>query len=372
MLMPDGVNFDYDELDRLDFHLRQGMNAGMKHMVLRVVPAGSAAFPFGDANTDNWPVDPDEYPDLKNGEYLGPKFRFGLLKLWSYPPRVLTRDEPGNTSPWYDFVSALAQRYDGNTPDPLNPGEFLPRVDYWQCVEEPDVKSYWYGTATEYFGGVGGDPQVGTLPSFYRAIKDVRPDAVVVGGGNTSHEAGLYLAYEKGVAAGNVYDESVRAFGRSYFDLAFSIASLFDLWANNDEILFEHFDTDKEAIRSRGFFDALFDAHAHYDVIAAHFYDNHQHMEEVVNLYRSRTPFGTQVWLTEYGVVDAPGLGQPSISQEEHAYRTIKGLTIGMGLGVEHMAYTPVMAFPRHSPLVRQPDPAAGAEVLSDDRDAHE
>ncbi|MBK7973910.1 MAG: hypothetical protein IPK07_11780 [Deltaproteobacteria bacterium] len=245
VLAPDGRNFDSIAVNLLDGDVRNAFDYGVSQVLMRVRPGGGAMNPFA-GSADGWPVDTATY-DSKNGEYLGSKDGLGSE---SYPPRVLTDDAPGNTSPWYDFVYAMASRYAGTTPDPKNPGELLPKIDYWSCVEEPDQKSFWYGTAADYFGGVGGDPAIGTLPTFYRAVKAANPDARIVAGGLASHEVGLYLLHELGRAHGNAYDASVRAYGATYFTTNYPIARLMAL-PLSDTDLFLNFENDPWRARAR-------------------------------------------------------------------------------------------------------------------------
>src|SRR5690606_37585711 len=103
---------------------------------------GGGLEPFA-GDSANWPVDLATYTS-KDGEWLGPRNGAALESLTSFPPKILTRDEPGQTSPWYEFVRALAIRYNGCTPDP-DPdflGTKLPRVDFWSTVHEADSKGF--------------------------------------------------------------------------------------------------------------------------------------------------------------------------------------------------------------------------------------
>lgn len=47
-----------------------------------------------------------------------------------------------NAADFGQFAEAIATRYDGHFPDPLNPGQDLPAVTYWQAWNEPNMSVY--------------------------------------------------------------------------------------------------------------------------------------------------------------------------------------------------------------------------------------
>ncbi len=358
VLAPNGRDFDATALRSLDQQVRAADAAGIERIVFRLRPGGGPIAPFAGPES-SWPVDPASY-DAKNGEYLGPKYPIGT---YSYPPRVLTRDEPGNTSPWYQFVFALARRYDGSTPDPQNPTKKLPRVAAWSCVEEPDVKSYWYGTASDYFGGVGGDPRVGTLPSFYRAVKAAQPTAAVIGGALTSHQLGYRLAHDLARAHGNRYDAEVRAWGTRYFSTSYPLQRVF---AANvpDATLFTQIEQDRESRRARNFIDALFAGSApdFYDVLGLHHYDDWSTLDDVIEFHRARSRGIKPMWITELGIADQPPPGTKSwVSESDQAVWLAKKLTVALALGVEHVSFAPVLGVPGFAAI----HPSATSERLA-------
>ncbi len=356
VLQPDGRTFNSTAVNLLDGDIRNAFDYGVSQVLMRVRPGGGSMNPFA-GTPDAWPVDNTIY-DTKDGEYLGPKDGLGSE---SYPPRVLTDDSPGNTSPWYDFVYAVASRYNGTTPDPKNPGKLLPKVDYWSCVEEPDQKSFWYGTASDYFGGVGGDPAIGTLPTFYRAVKAANPDAKIVGGGLASHEVGLYMIHEMGRAHGNAYDASVRAYGAAYFTTNYPIQRLMSL-PLSDADLFTSFETDPERIRARRLIDAFFAAGAYYDVVGVHSYDYWEMQSDLAEFHRARMPAAKPIWFTELGFGDAPPPGVDTVvSESDQAVWLIKKMVLGLADGVEHMSYSPIFSFGGFAPIY----PSASTERLA-------
>ncbi len=84
------------------------------------------------------------------------------------------------------FATAIATRYSGHFPDPLQPGRFLPRVTYWQGWNEPDLSSYLTPQWTHTSHGF-----VPVSPDLYRAMANAFYDAVkAVSSSNTVLLAG--------------------------------------------------------------------------------------------------------------------------------------------------------------------------------------
>ncbi|MGA2928489.1 MAG: hypothetical protein ABSG43_21350 [Solirubrobacteraceae bacterium] len=81
-----------------------------------------------------------------------------------------------------DYAVALGLRYSGHFPDPANPGHMLPRVAAFQVWNEPNLSEYlnpqWSGTSA-------AAPTIyrAMLNSFYRGVKSVDPQALVVTAG---------------------------------------------------------------------------------------------------------------------------------------------------------------------------------------------
>lgn len=348
-LVPDGVTPNQNRLRNLDVEVRTAFEQGMGNVVLRILTGGGGQDPFnGDVST--WPVDMASY-GTKDGEYLGPRWNSLLEGLTAFPPKVLTRDEPGNESPFYAFVYLLASRYNGCTPDPdpLYAGKMLPRVDYFTAVHEPDSKGFWYGTSKEVFGGVGGDPAVGMMPTIWRAVKAANPRAKVVSGGLTSQNLGYYLTFEKAQQAGNLYTTAVRTWGKTYFSTSYQLQQPFNTYLGNDAGLYNHYATDPEEARSRLILDAGFSASADdwYDVVGIHFYDNPVNTLDVMAWIKARQRASKPIWFTEAGFIDQPQLGQaPLLDNDAQARGLIQKFVTLIGEGVEHVVYTPVMASP--------------------------
>jgi hypothetical protein len=86
------------------------------------------------------------------------------------------------------FATALAKRYSGSFPDPLNPGAVLPRVRYWQGWNEPNLSLYltpqWTGTKGHY-KLVSPALYRGLLNAWYRGIKSVSSKNVVLTAGTS-------------------------------------------------------------------------------------------------------------------------------------------------------------------------------------------
>jgi hypothetical protein len=80
-----------------------------------------------------------------------------------------------------EFAKALAARYSGSYPDPLLPGQSLPRVRYFEAWNEPNLDTYlnpqWEGNEW-----VGPSLYRGLLNAFYSGVKASQPSATVIGG----------------------------------------------------------------------------------------------------------------------------------------------------------------------------------------------
>jgi hypothetical protein len=79
------------------------------------------------------------------------------------------------------FARALAARYDGRFPDPLQPGAVLPRVRRFEAWNEPNLDTY---LAPQWEGRIDVGPELyrELLNSFYEGVKAAQPDATVIGG----------------------------------------------------------------------------------------------------------------------------------------------------------------------------------------------
>lgn len=84
------------------------------------------------------------------------------------------------------FAIALAKRYSGTYPDPLNPGENLPAITTWQAWNEPnlsvDIAPQWVRRDGKWRAE---SPRIyrSLLNAFYAGIKSVNPRATVVTAG---------------------------------------------------------------------------------------------------------------------------------------------------------------------------------------------
>lgn len=84
-------------------------------------------------------------------------------------------------SEFRQFARAIGRRYSGSHPDPLRPGQALPRVQYFEVWNEPNLDIYlapqWQGrkpTAVTLYRGL--------LNAFYSGVKSTNPKAKVVAG----------------------------------------------------------------------------------------------------------------------------------------------------------------------------------------------
>jgi len=343
-LMPDGVHFDNNAVADLDAIIR---NLSQNHIIplMRVTTGGSQLYPFrGIPDPRDWPVDVTNYTvsgptrGIKFGEYLGDQLP--EIQGASFPPKVLTRDEPGNTSPWYDFVYALALRYNGNTPDPLNPGTYLPEVTYWEAIEEQDAKGYWYGTSVEYYGGLGGDPEVGVIPSLVRAVKAANPQALIIGAGMINIVSYSLREIER---AGGI-DVSLQ---NKSMEFGFTYGTNFNVQKalRPDESLAMSFTL--ESLRPSAFFDKSLHYANRFDVYSYHAYTaSHQYHRLLLEFLREQLePWvpGIPIWNTEMGFFVVP---DNSYNRTWQAYDVIKMSSSVFAHSGSHVAYSPLLDFP--------------------------
>jgi hypothetical protein len=105
---------------------------------------------------------------------------------WAEGPNRPADAAPGSWLPdpkaLEDYGAALAARYSGSFPDPAAPGASLPRVDAFQVWNEPNLDKY---LTPQWRGGRTFSPAYyrRMLNAFYRGVKSVRPDALVVTAG---------------------------------------------------------------------------------------------------------------------------------------------------------------------------------------------
>jgi hypothetical protein len=96
---------------------------------------------------------------------------------WAEGPHMPASATPGSWEPnaaaFGQFATALATRYDGHTPDPLNPSEDLPRVSEWQAWNEPNLTQYLAPQWRE----VAHRP-VAVSPTYYRNLENAFYTAV--------------------------------------------------------------------------------------------------------------------------------------------------------------------------------------------------
>ena len=128
-----------------------------------------------------------------------PLFSNFTAPTWAEGPnRPTTGYGPNGTSPpmagsWNPnaaelkkFATALARRYDGTTPDPLDPSVNLPRVALYEAWNEPNYKMY----LSPQYDSSGGSTKLVVidryrtmLNSFYEGVKLSQPTATVSVGG---------------------------------------------------------------------------------------------------------------------------------------------------------------------------------------------
>ena len=342
-LMPDGKHFDPQQLEYLDGLVGDADKNGLK-ILFRFRSGGGAMWSFqAIPNKEDYPVDLSEYPDdgptggYKGGEYLGNRER-GLAELeTNWPPKVLTDDLPGNTSPWYDFCHAVASRYNGKTPDPKNPGKVLPRIDYFSTSGEMDTKHYWYGTTRDYFGFENSQGmRIGYLPTVYRAVKAANPSAQVVEGGFVCYQVGWYMVHELAQEEGSV-NQKVLEYNNRYF----KYSPLHGEWSFQFPGVLERWLDSQEVVRSRMFIDKWFESSAFMDILSFHSYEDYLMHDTIRFLKKKMAEYAIHkpIWGKEIGI---PG----PFPAEETARVLLKKFVMSFAEGVQVCTVSPFVAFP--------------------------
>jgi hypothetical protein len=89
------------------------------------------------------------------------------------------------------FGRAAALRYSGHFPDPLHPGQMLPRVTQFQAWNEPNLAFAIYPQWTSAPGGkfTPASPAIyrGLLNAFYAGVKSAQPHAFVIAAGTAPY-----------------------------------------------------------------------------------------------------------------------------------------------------------------------------------------
>lgn len=136
--------------------------------------------------------------DASVRELTGSGFQV-LVDIWGAPTWAEGPDMPASapTGSWEPspaafgaFATAIATRYSGGFPDPLDPGSYLPRISAWQGWNEPNLSTYltpqWIQTSS---GFQPESPQLyrDLQNAFYASVKSVNPSNYVVGAGTAPY-----------------------------------------------------------------------------------------------------------------------------------------------------------------------------------------
>jgi hypothetical protein len=104
---------------------------------------------------------------------------------WAEGPDRPRGAEPGSWKPqstaYEQFAEALATRYNGSYPDPLLPGQNLPRVRYFEAWNEPNLDTY-LNPQWENNEWIGATRYRSLLNALYSGVKASQPSATVLGG----------------------------------------------------------------------------------------------------------------------------------------------------------------------------------------------
>jgi hypothetical protein len=111
---------------------------------------------------------------------------FSGAPRWAEGPGRPADASPGSWRPdpqaLEEYGAALAQRYSGQFPDPARPGQALPAVKAFQVWNEPNLDKY---LSPQWSGDAPAAPAQyrRMLNAFYKGVKSVRPDDLVVTAG---------------------------------------------------------------------------------------------------------------------------------------------------------------------------------------------
>ncbi|MEO0191458.1 MAG: T9SS type A sorting domain-containing protein [candidate division WOR-3 bacterium] len=239
----------------------------------------------------------------------------------SYPPQ--------DYDAWYNFIYELVSRYDGNTPDPKRPGQFLPEVRYWEVVPEPDCWGYWYGTKETYFDMF--------VPTFVRAVRDANPNAVVVGPSLTGYS--LAWAVVREMVDSGVDTSIIVNFYRSHKEYEPDDVWGWYHWNNISDSLENNYQ-----VRWRiQFVQYSFHDSTLYDKRGFHDYESWKTSPILIDYERrwmAQYGYSRPHWWTELGHCD--DRQWKNIPEPEHAARTWKKMINAFSAGVEWMCYSPM------------------------------
>ncbi|NOY58405.1 MAG: T9SS type A sorting domain-containing protein, partial [Calditrichaeota bacterium] len=294
------VSLDSFYWDKLDSWVKEIDAAGLK-MMLTIRTNGGPNCQWTDASYDS---SVGASPNL---------FFWGA----SFPP--LDYDD------WYNFVFAIVQRYDGNHTD--KNGDLLPEINYFETQAENDIPLYWYGSKEEYYDLF--------LPTFYRAVHDANPEAIVIGGSLTGESVGYAIAdsmYRTGIEPAQIRD-----FVMDYFGLE-------DIsWEEIENIL--NSDDGRRRIEFVNYSFKPQNGKVCYDKRGFHHYNNWKKMREMLVFLKNKMNqynYSKPLWGTEVGRVDSRGM--QNVPQAEQAGDYGKKMILSFVEGTEWLCYAPMTA----------------------------
>jgi hypothetical protein len=126
-----------------------------------------------------------------SGSGMSVAFLVTAAPRWAEAPGGPANFEAGgswepNAAAFGQVAAALARRYSGSYPDPLNPGQNLPRVRYFQAWAEANFSVHLAPQWAQSGGNwVPAGPAIyrNMLNAFYTGVKAVHPDNVVITAG---------------------------------------------------------------------------------------------------------------------------------------------------------------------------------------------
>jgi len=304
------VHIDSFYWDDLDAWVHEIHSEGY-HMLLTIRTGGDSTS-FHPCKWTDHSHEPDVHPILPPN--------FILYKEASFPPR--------DYQEWYDFVYAVVERYDGTHTD--GGGTLLPEIRYFETQAENDISLYWYGTKEEYYDQF--------LPTFYRAVHDANPDAVVIGGSVTGEGTGL-----------TIIDAMIKAAS----DTSAIIDCYHHYFYDADNVTWEDIMTENTASQRRiefvkYSFKAVGDV-VYYDKRGFHNYERWNTVKDHMAFERDQMAiqgYSRPLWGTEVGIFDPQTF--PLVPEHIHAEQYQKKMILQLAEGVEWFCFAPMTSNPNN------------------------
>jgi hypothetical protein len=308
-IQPENINSYF--WDNLDGWVKEIDNAGFNMML--TIRTGGDSTSFHPCKWTDTSLEPDVNPLIPSN--------FILYKEASFPPK--------NYQEWYNFVYTVVERYDGKHTDAN--GDTLPAISHFETQGENDIATYWYGTKEEYYNRF--------LPTFYRAVHDANPNAVVIGGSVTGESIGLTII-------DNMVKEGV--------DIETIIKYYSQYFYNADNVTWTDIETELNASQRRiEFVKYSYKLHndtVFYDIRGYHNYERWNKLRDHMQFERKQMlkyGYSKPLWGTEVGIWDETKF--PNVPQHIHAKHYQKKMILQFVEDVKWFCFAPMLSNPNNT-----------------------